>query len=155
MARAKPEAPRLESALFWASLANLAGKRAEECRIGLELGQYKVAGRIGGEVFLGGRRKPQPIEAIWSADLTVGKPQPTSSSPTGRVVLAGLLAIIDRVADTKTARAIRRRISRIDGDKLTADQLDEAAEILDSLKRTKRGTSKRVGVCGQLDEVVE
>lgn len=155
MAKPKPDAPRIEAALFWAAVANLATKRAKQARIALELGGYKVTGSIKGEVFLGGRRKPRPVEAVLSGDLVVESPRPTSSRPGAQVIMAGLLAIVDKVADAKTARAVRRRISTIDGDKLSQPQLDEAAELLDCLKRTKDGTDKRVSVRGQLDEVTE
>ena len=78
MAKPKPDAPRIEAALFWAAVANLATKRAKQARIALELGGYKVTGSIKGEVFLGGRRKPRPVEgfspATWSSRVR-GQPQ--------------------------------------------------------------------------------
>jgi len=153
MGKAKPRAPAIETALFWAGLANLAKRRAEQTRIALEVGDFKLTGSAKAEAFLGGRRKPRPVEVVLSADVRVDKPQAYSSRPRETAVLAGLLAIVDKKAPPKTARAIRRAISSINVDKLDQDQLDEADELLDSLKRTKRGVNKRVAVRGKIDEV--
>lgn len=146
----KPPTPKLETALFWATVAKLAAKQVDRTRVALKLGEYKVHATIRGEVILGARRKARAVEAVLSADVDVDPSTVPPAAPREKPLLAGLLATVSR----RTAAEIIRALPQIQFDKLTDEQLAEAKELLDSIKQQRpRKKTTKVSVSGRVDEV--